>query len=329
MIKKCLFCGKEFEAKTGNQKYCSASCRSKNGYINSNKNSSVTKKCEICGKEFTVSIWRSDKAKYCSKECQHQSLHGSDNCVCTNCGKSFHLKEYRINKYSRNMGFFCCKECADTYRKTWFKGENNHQYGLKGELNSSFKGDKISQKNLKLQDVWVYSPEYWSNHNGRVLEHHLNILKYRNKFPECFFQNIDGKWAINKMCQVHHIDCNHNNNDPINLIPLTRGGHTYIHNSLNRIGFDSIQKIIGVLKGGELLENPEVDNQQPSIDSNIFKGSETNIRVRLVDNTKDSNDNTSALLNQIINVVNDYIVQAQDITRNGYEMSKKKLESQE
>lgn len=113
------------------------------------------------------------------------------------------------------------------------------------------------------------------------------------------------------------------------MIPLTRNGHTYIHNSLNSLSFENLQKIIGVLKGGELLENLEVDNQQPSIDSNIFKGSETNTRVRLVDNTKDSNGNTSALLNQIINVVNDYIVQTQEITKNGYEMSKKKLESQE
>lgn len=32
----------------------------------------------------------------------------------------------------------------------------------------------------------------------------------------------------------------------------------------------------GVFKQGELLENPEEDNQQPSLDSNIFEGSTTN-----------------------------------------------------
>ena len=33
------------------------------------------------------------------------------------------------------------------------------------------------------------------------------------------------------------------------------------------------------VKQGELLENPEEDNQQPSLDSNIFEGSTTNSRV--------------------------------------------------
>ena len=49
-----------------------------------------------------------------------------------------------------------------------------------------------------------------------------------------------------------------------------------------------------VLKQGELLENPEVDNQHPSIYRNIIEGSTTNERV-LTDNTEDGNFNTSAL----------------------------------
>ena len=49
-----------------------------------------------------------------------------------------------------------------------------------------------------------------------------------------------------------------------------------------------------VLKQGELLENPEKDNQQPSLNSNIHEGSETNNRV-LIGNAKDSNVDTSAL----------------------------------
>ena len=51
-----------------------------------------------------------------------------------------------------------------------------------------------------------------------------------------------------------------------------------------------------VVKQGELLENPEVDNQQPSIYRNIFEGSTTNSRV-LTDDAEDSNANTSALPN--------------------------------
>lgn len=47
-------------------------------------------------------------------------------------------------------------------------------------------------------------------------------------------------------------------------------------------------------KQGELLETPKMDNQQPSLDSNILEGSTTNSRV-LTSNVEDSNADTSAL----------------------------------
>ena len=49
-----------------------------------------------------------------------------------------------------------------------------------------------------------------------------------------------------------------------------------------------------VVKQGELPENPEVGNQQPSIYRNIYEGSTTNIRPQ-TDNAVGSNDDTSAL----------------------------------
>lgn len=48
------------------------------------------------------------------------------------------------------------------------------------------------------------------------------------------------------------------------------------------------------VKQGELLENPEEDNQQPSLSSNTLEGSTTNSRVQ-TDNAEDSDANTSAL----------------------------------
>lgn len=65
-----------------------------------------------------------------------------------------------------------------------------------------------------------------------------------------------------------------------------------------------------------MLETPEVDNQQPSLSSNTLKGSETNNRV-LTGYAEDSNIDTSALLNQIKHLVNDYIVQTKKITEDG------------
>lgn len=66
-----------------------------------------------------------------------------------------------------------------------------------------------------------------------------------------------------------------------------------------------------------MLENPEVGNQQPSLSSNTFEGSETNNRIQ-TGNAEDSNVDTSALLSQIQKLTNDYIVQTKKITEDGY-----------
>lgn len=70
---------------------------------------------------------------------------------------------------------------------------------------------------------------------------------------------------------------------------------------MNRYNYISCKKfsIPAQVKQGELLENPtptigQEDNQQPSLDSNIFEGSTTNNRV-LTSKVEDSNIDTSAL----------------------------------
>ena len=68
-----------------------------------------------------------------------------------------------------------------------------------------------------------------------------------------------------------------------------------------------------------MLETPEVDNQQPSLDSNIFEGSETSSRVL----NKDSNTTTSALLQQILDIVDEDIVRPADITNETAELKDK------
>lgn len=89
---------------------------------------------------------------------------------------------------------------------------------------------------------------------------------------------------------------------------------------LGNISSELISSIIGVVKQGELLENLEEGNQQPSLYGNIFEGSETNSRIQL-----DSNADTSALLQHIINLLNDYIVQTRTITKEAYDTSIKEI----
>ena len=65
-----------------------------------------------------------------------------------------------------------------------------------------------------------------------------------------------------------------------------------------------------------MLGSPEADNQQPSLYGNILEGSETNGRIQL-----DSNADTSALLQQVITLLNDDIVQTRNITKKAYDAS--------
>jgi hypothetical protein len=80
-----------------------------------------------------------------------------------------------------------------------------------------------------------------------------------------------------------------------------------LHNLTKNNIIDKYKQIIGVLKQDELLESLIKDNQQPSLDSNIFEGSTTNSRV-LTHNGEDSNANTSVLLNKILKIIDDDIV---------------------
>ena len=91
--------------------------------------------------------------------------------------------------------------------------------------------------------------------------------------------------------EVNHLNLDRTDNRVENLTVLLRSEHTTLHNLQKEIIRDDLGKIIGVVKQGELLENLEEDNQQPSLYGNIFDGSETNSRIQL-----DSNADTSALL---------------------------------
>lgn len=116
---------------------------------------------------------------------------------------------------------------------------------------------------------------------------------------------------------MHHINGNHSDNSLENLIPLTSAAHRKAHNMCEALALEKLNELIGVFKQGELLETPEEVNQQPSWNSNILEGSETNSRVL----NEDSNAATSALLDKVKNIVDDYIVQTRNITLESYELS--------
>ena len=71
MIKKCKYCGTEFETK-GRSLYCSDACRLTGSNVRPlKKKPKVMKICPCCGVEFESRI---NNHKFCTKECYNKSL---------------------------------------------------------------------------------------------------------------------------------------------------------------------------------------------------------------------------------------------------------------
>lgn len=197
-------------------------------------------------------------------------------------------------------------------------------FGLIGDKNSSFKG-KETISNLGY--VLEYCPGHpkpcdRSTLGTRVRQHRLVIERNHTKFDPKYFKEINGWIVLKDEYDVHHINEIKTDNRLENLQILTKSEHTTLHNRMNIQNAHKYKKIIGVLKQGELLENSEVDNQQPSLNSNILEGSETNSRV-LLNTLEDSNADTSTLLQQILDIVGDDIVRPAHITNESAEIENK------
>ena len=240
----------------------------------------VTKICKSCGKNFTVINSRKDTAKYCCKECADNAKKGKKNTVCAYCGKEFHLKFYKLTTTGIIQGHYCSRKCMALDRKSKVAGELNHQFGLKGSLNASFKGLEISQKNNNLTEILVYTPSHpYCDKNNRVKKHRLIVEQNYQLFDFKYFEEINGQIVLKRSSQVHHLDGNHNNNSIDNLIPCTKKEHKKYHQSIitERDNLGRIVKTVtAVVKREELLGSPEEDNQQPSISVTTDEGSETN-----------------------------------------------------
>lgn len=153
----------------------------------------IIKVCKQCGKEFSVPNYR-ENAKFCCTKCAHEALHAKPNCICEVCGREFHLKQSRINK---NKHHTCSVECLNKLKSVLYKGAGNHQYGLKGDKNASFKGDIILHRNNNLIERYVYIPNHpYADKYGRVTEHRLVVEQNYKKFNIKYFEEIDGKYYL-------------------------------------------------------------------------------------------------------------------------------------
>lgn len=176
--------------------------------------------CKQCGKEYEVPHWRKETSKFCSRECQRIHLTAKPNVICAICGKPFHLKQSHIDRYKAKLGFCCSRDCNREQMRIRMSGDGNHQYGLRGHLNASFKQGIRTRKNNNITEMMYYVGDWYKkkNENGRITYHRYLVELNHDLFCSDYFENIDDWFYLKEFYQVHHIDGDHSNND------VNRGG---------------------------------------------------------------------------------------------------------
>ena len=204
-------------------------------------------KCIVCGKEDYEVNTKKFPSKFCSSGCYEKWRrdHEEPNCECVICHKPMYLKPYRLKRVIN--GITCSKECANKLKEQYMLGEKNHQFGLKGDKNASFKEKEIFNSAGYIME---YAPDHpYADKHGRVLQHRLVIERNSDRFDEKFFTEVgDSKYLKPEYC-VHHINENITDNRIENLQVLTNGEHRKLHNSLKEIIRDPVNgRIVGVKK---------------------------------------------------------------------------------
>lgn len=189
------------------------------------------KKCSYCGKDVEIRHKERLNRKniFCSKECESkfkknnaEHKEGYFNCECPICKKKFHLKPYQLKKYSIH---YCSKECHRLAKMEYMKGEKNHQYGLKGNKNSSWKSDRKITNYGYIKIRCLNHP--FRDTDDMVFEHRLIAEKYLLNDENSI--EINGKKYLKPEFIVHHKDMNKINNEVSNLQIMTLKEHTSLH----------------------------------------------------------------------------------------------------
>lgn len=194
------------------------------------------RQCSNCGKEIEIYHSKRMKTEYvcCSVKClsEYRKSKTELNATCCVCGKKFHCNK---SQYDSCKNHYCSVECHRIAKMEYMKGEKNHQYGLKGNKNNSWKSDRrISSCGYVLVRDLNHP---FRNSDDFVMEHRLVAEK-------CLFNDensieIDGKKYLKKEYVVHHINFDRTDNRVENLIVMQKGEHTELHNKLNPQNRDS------------------------------------------------------------------------------------------
>jgi HNH endonuclease len=162
----------------------------------------VSVTCEKCGGFFNRPMQKVNQSvakgwhQFCSKECKLDFQSTTIETPCGACGKVVYRKEH-ARKSSKSGFVFCDRSCAATYNNTVCR---------RGEHHPNFK--KAVERRLE------------------------GFIPIRNNYRTICFLYHERKCVVCSeriAVDAHHLDGNHANNDPSNLIPLCPTHHRYWH----------------------------------------------------------------------------------------------------
>lgn len=224
--------------------------------------------CVICGKEININPSRySIKGNCCSKKCLGQKNKAELNVTCYICKKQFHVKPYHLKNMKNPERITCSRKCSVFERKERMS-INNHQFGLLGELNSSFKSDFMKNKYgyILVRDV---------NHpiktkNNFVMFHRVVMEEFlisTGQYSILNFDNKTNRYYLPKKYIVHHINENKLDNRLHNLEVMLKKDHTKLHNkqlliNRNDVGNFINVEYVGKFKGNRLIKKHDLDAGQ-------------------------------------------------------------------
>lgn len=227
----------------------------------SSLNTRVVLTCEQCGDSYEVIRCRLGRSRFCSRKCSDDSKRAEPNVVCGVCGKSYHIKPWLL---MRSKNHYCSVACRSEAMKQNMRGENNHQYGLTGELNASWRSD-LRMTNYGY--LTVRSPNHpFKNSGGFVFLHRLVFEEaIRELDPGSdYLVDVEGysERFLSPDVVIHHkngnrLDCRFDNLEPMSL-----GDHTAMHNVNDSYERDSLGRFVRVVT--KIKRNPGMPN-------NLFK----------------------------------------------------------
>ena len=151
--------------------------------------------------------------------------------ICPICGKNFYRKKSQVDKMKDKDNATCSKKCCNELKKILYRGENNHQYGLTGKKNASWKSDIRYNNNNDNHYTMVRVENHpFRDKNNFVPRYRLVAEQYLLNKDNSI--EINGNLYLKPECVVHHIDFNKKNDDVSNLyiFPNT-SQHVIFHNA--------------------------------------------------------------------------------------------------